>query len=217
MYFYNNITLIRNHFSTSKRRIDGGVPFSLYVICVQIWYACSYVRESTLSPEPWFCFCFLLFFKFRIYRFIALSLETTLIVDFMKVHLKFIHLKISIDLSSESAECTAVNKDSTNEDTENANNNANTTASSPVDKSQAECQTVSNNNWWGSWISSAKTKVNFEISKNKTFAFFLFVWQIFTYCFLIIENENIFFDSRCLYLKRLNGIWTKYRRPCAPK
>lgn len=66
-------------------------------------------------------------------------------------------------MNSENAECTTVGKDSTNEDTENANNNANSTASSPVDKSQTECQTVSNNNWWGSWISSAKTKVYFDI------------------------------------------------------
>lgn len=36
-------------------------------------------------------------------------------------------------------------------------------ASSPVEDKKSECKTVSNNNnnWWGSWISSAKTKVEF--------------------------------------------------------
>lgn len=78
----------------------------------------------------------------------------------------FGHLNFQLILCSENAECTTVSKDITGrEDTENANNNSSTTASSPVDRNQTECKTVSNNNWWGSWISSAKTKVNFNISK----------------------------------------------------
>lgn len=70
------------------------------------------------------------------------------------------HLPI---LSSENVECsTMVNKHSTIEDTENANNTTDcVNVSSPnADKHQTDCKTVSNNNWWGSWISSAKTKVN---------------------------------------------------------
>lgn len=67
-------------------------------------------------------------------------------------------------LCSENVECTTttVNNDSTMEDTENANNYSELSASSPnADKKETECKTVSsNNNWWGSWINSAKTKVN---------------------------------------------------------
>lgn len=79
-------------------------------------------------------------------------------------------MSFKFNLSSENVDCSSVGKDSTTEDTENANKNSDTTASNPMDTKQTECQTVSsNNNWWGSWISSAKTKVhslNFHLGKK---------------------------------------------------
>lgn len=42
-------------------------------------------------------------------------------------------------------------------------------AESPVDEKNPDMRTVSNNNWWGSWINSAKSKVcNYRtIKKNQ--------------------------------------------------
>lgn len=66
--------------------------------------------------------------------------------------------KIDTKISTENAPTDDIN---------NANNNTET-ATTPVDDS--DCKTVSNNNWWGSWISSAKTKVSSPqtlIQKNR--------------------------------------------------
>lgn len=51
-----------------------------------------------------------------------------------------------------------MSRENTTEDINNANNNT-ANESTSMEEKETECRTVSNNNWWGSWISSAKTKV----------------------------------------------------------
>ncbi|XP_055325825.1 BSD domain-containing protein 1-like isoform X2 [Sitodiplosis mosellana] len=58
---------------------------------------------------------------------------------------------------SEKTKQSTSSEKTTNEDISNANNNM-ANASSPVEDKSSECKTVGNNNWWGSWINSAKTK-----------------------------------------------------------
>lgn len=51
-----------------------------------------------------------------------------------------------------------MSRENSTEDINNANNNT-ANESTSMEEKETECRTVSNNNWWGSWISSAKTKV----------------------------------------------------------
>lgn len=68
---------------------------------------------------------------------------------------------------SEKTDTTVERANATNEDISNANNNMQS-ASSPIEEKDPENKsTGNNNNWWGSWINSAKSKVNFT---SQTFA-----------------------------------------------
>lgn len=64
-----------------------------------------------------------------------------------------------MDSSEKTETCTTTEAQSTG-DINNANNNTET-PTTPVEGNTSDCKTVSNNNWWGSWINSAKTKVCF--------------------------------------------------------
>lgn len=70
----------------------------------------------------------------------------------------FFSLSLRLPVCSEKTEQSTSGERATNEDISNANNNM-ANASSPTEDKSLECGTVSNNNWWGSWINSAKTKV----------------------------------------------------------
>lgn len=62
-------------------------------------------------------------------------------------------------LFSERADTTVVRDNATNDDISNANNNLEN-APNPVEERDPENKSAgNNNNWWGSWINSAKTKV----------------------------------------------------------